>query len=150
LQARFRVPAKLHVALCSINGQGHFSLLQQYPPQDAATDLVFPGPDQTRSLEGPAGTELLLVCGRAESAVTEAELQAAWDDSGPWPALAPPDRLLRLQPGQVRQEEAEHQRDFGDTHSHAGSDAVILRLNGLRERLRPMCVFFEGLAFDHE
>ena len=56
--------------------------------------------------------------------------------------------MLRLQPGQVR-EEREHSRDYGDTHTHAGSDTVTQRLNGLGERLKPMCVFFEGLAFDH-
>ena len=77
LQVRFRVPAKLHVGLWSINGQGHLSLRQQYPPQDTGTELVYPGADQTKDLTEPVGTEILLVCGRAESAVTEAELQAA-------------------------------------------------------------------------
>ena len=149
LQVRFRVPAKLHVALSSINGQGHLSLLQQYPPQDTATELVYPAPSQTRALAPPAGTEILLVCGRAESAMTETELQAALGRLRTVARAAPPDRLLRLQPGQVR-EEGEHPRDFGATRTRAESDAVTQRLNGLRERLRPMCVFFEGLAFDHE
>ena len=54
---RFRVPAGVHVALCSINGNGRLSLLQQVPPQNAATELIYPGPDQTRGLEPPAGTE---------------------------------------------------------------------------------------------
>jgi hypothetical protein len=149
LQVRFCVPAGLHLTLCSINGRGRLSLLQQYAPQDSATELIYPGPDQTRSLEPPTGTEILLVCGRTGAALSETELQAAWEGAAPWPALDPPRRLLRLQPGQVK-EEGERLRDFGGTQNRAGSDAVVQRLEDLRQGLMPICPFFEGLAFGHE
>ena len=148
LQVRFRVPAGVHVALCSINGNGRLSLLQQYPPQNAATELIYPGPDQTRGLEPPAGTELLLVCGRIEGPLKEDELKAAWESGASWPALKPPQRLLRLQPAQVR-EEGERPRDFGATHNREESDAVARRLDAFRDRLQQTCTYFEGLAFVH-
>jgi eukaryotic-like serine/threonine-protein kinase len=149
LQVRFRVPPGLHVGLSAINGHGRLTLLQRYPPQKTETELVYPGPDQTSDLMPPEGTETLLVCGRARVAVSEAELQAMWDGAAPWPALEPPDRLLRLQRDHVR-EEGERSRDYGATHDRPGSDAVTRRLDGLRERLRPKYAFFEGLAFAHE
>jgi predicted Ser/Thr protein kinase len=149
LQIRFHVPARLHVGLCSINGQGKLSLLQRYPPQEAAAELIYPAPSQVRELLPPAGTEFLLVCGRAEAALSEPELQAAWDSAAPWPEIAPPARLLRLQPDQLR-EEGERPRDLGATRPLPGSMSVPQRLEGFRERLRPMCSFFEGLAFCHE
>jgi hypothetical protein len=148
LQARFRVPAGLHVALCSINGRGQLTLLKQYPPQKAETELVYPGPDEYSELTPPAGTETLLVCGRAGAAVSEAELHAMWDGGAPWPAFDRPEQLLRLQVDHVR-EEGEQFRDFGTTHHHPGSDAVAGRLESLRERLKQDFTFFEGLAFAH-
>jgi tRNA A-37 threonylcarbamoyl transferase component Bud32 len=150
LQMHLHVPAGVHLSLCLINGQGRLSLLQQYPPQAVATELVFPpgpGMDPYIPLIPPEGTELLLVCGRANAPIDEAELQAAWGDTSPWPALDPSSRLLRLQPAQVR-EEGERPRDFGAAQDRA--DSVSIRLNGLRERLKPKYPFFEGLVFRHE
>jgi hypothetical protein len=149
LQVRFRVPAGLHVGLFSVNGQGRLVLLEQYPPRDAPAELVYPGPEQTRRLGPPSGTEVLLVCGRAGGAVSETELQAAWGEAVPWSALAPPRRLLRLQAGRVR-DEGEVPRDFGEAHDRLESDAIVRRLDRLWERLTPSYPFFEGLAFRHE
>jgi tRNA A-37 threonylcarbamoyl transferase component Bud32 len=149
LQVRFRAPAGLHLALCSVNGQGRLSMLQQYPPLDSPTELVWPGPDQRRRLEAPAGTEILLVCGRPGAALAEKELQTAWGGAAAWPALDPPERLLRLQPGRVK-EEGDRPRDWGATQHEPGSDAVAQRLEGLRQGLRPICPFFEGVAFAHQ
>ena len=149
LQVRFQVPPGLHVALFSINGEGRLSLLQQYPPQETATDLVYPGPDQTRSLQPPEGTETLLLCGRRESPLSAAELQAAWGESGAWPAMDTPQRLLRMQRNKVREEE-ERSRDYGATNTHPRSDTVAGRLDIFRERLKQIFPFFEGLAFTHQ
>jgi hypothetical protein len=149
IQVRFRVPPGLHIGLCSINGQGQLTLLERYPPQGAETELVYPGPDRTKQLDPPAGTEIVLVCGRNGVSVDERELQTMWRNNSPWPALEPTGRLLRLQLDHVR-EEGERSRDFGATHHHPGSDAVALRLEGLRERLKQDYSFFEGLAFAHE
>lgn len=147
LQVRFRVPSGVHLGLCSINGRGQLSLLQQYPPQDASTELVYPGLGKTQTLERPEGTEFLLVCGRVNAPLNEAELKTAWDAAAPWPALEPSSRLLRLEPAQVR-EEGERPRNLGVTHDRA--DPVTHRLDLFRDRLRQTCVFFEGLAFAHE
>src|SRR5205823_4333292 len=133
LQVRFRVPPGLHVGLFSVNGRGRLSLLEQYPPQKRAAELVYPGPDKTRSLGPPDGTEVLLVCGRPAGAVSEAELQAVWKEAEAWPALARPRHLLRLQPSQV-QEEGEHLRDLvGEVRDRLDSDVVARRLDRLRE-----------------
>lgn len=150
LQMRLRVPAGVHLSLCLINGQGRLKLLQQYPPQAVATELVFPegpGMDPYLPLIPPEGTEFLLVCGRANAEITKDELQAAWGDAAPWPALDPSSRLLRLQPAQVR-EEGERPRDFGAAQDRV--DPVRMRLDGLREQLKPKYPFFEGLVFRHE
>jgi tRNA A-37 threonylcarbamoyl transferase component Bud32 len=149
LQVRFHAPAGLHLGLFSINGQGHLSLLQQYPPQATSTELVYPGPDRTRSLEPPIGTEALLVCGRPRTAPSEAELQAAWDGAAPWPPLDPPGRLLRLRPDHLR-EEGERPRDFGPTHSRPGADTVARRLDDFRKWLRDHFPCCEALAFRHQ
>ena len=149
LQVRFRAPAGLHLGLFSINGQGRLSLLQHYPPQETATELVYPGPDRTRSLEPPTGTETLLVCGRPKRAPSEAELQAAWDAAAPWPALEPAGRLLRLQADHVR-EEGERSRDFGTEHSRPGADTVARRLDDFRKWLRERYACCEALAFRHQ
>ena len=149
LQVRFQAPPGLHLALFSINGQGRLSLLQQYPPQETAAELVYPGPDQTRSLKPPEGTETLLLCGRPESPLSEAELQAAWGESGVWPVLDTPRRLLRLKRDDVR-EEGERSRDLGATNTRPRSDTVAGRLDIFRERLKQRFPFFEGLAFTHQ
>ncbi|MGH7222641.1 MAG: sigma factor-like helix-turn-helix DNA-binding protein, partial [Gemmataceae bacterium] len=117
LQVRLRLPAGMHLGLCSIGGRGELRLLRQYPPRHTATELVYPGPNQTKDLGKQQGTEVLFVCGRANAAINEAELQAAWHADAPWPALDSP-RLLRLQPAQVR-EEGELSRGLGDTHDRA-------------------------------
>jgi hypothetical protein len=149
LQVRFRVPAGLHVGLFKVNGEGRLVLLEQYPPRDTPAELVYPAPDQTRELGPPPGTEVLLVCGRAAGPVSEAEVRDAWGSTGHWPALAPR-RLLRLQAGRLR-EEGEAPRDFvGPARDRPESDAVVRRLDGLRERLAPKYLLFEGLAFHHE
>ena len=149
LQVRIRVPPGLEIGLCSINGTGRLTLLERYPPQKTETELVYPGPGQTSDLTPPAGTEVLLVCGRTGVAVSESEMQAMWDGAAPWPTLEPASQLLRLQRDQVR-EEGERSRDFGATHDRPGSDAVSRRLDGFRERLGPKYAFFEGLAFAHQ
>jgi tRNA A-37 threonylcarbamoyl transferase component Bud32 len=149
LRVQLRVPAGLHVSLFSINGAGRLSLLQQYPPQETATTLAYPSATAVRKLEGPAGTEALVVCGRQEKAPSEAELRNAWDGPASWPRLSPPGRLLRLLPDQVR-EEGERERDFGAIVEEPGTNAVVSRLSSLRDRLGPTCPFFEGLAFVHE
>jgi hypothetical protein len=149
LQLHFRVPAGLHIGLLSINGRGELALVRQYPPQGSPAELIFPGPGQTIDLKPPAGTEVLLVCGRTDAAVSEAELQAAWGRAASWPALAPPGRLLRLLPDRVA-EEGERPRDFGGTHHRPESDPVARRLNKFREQLKTMCPFFDGLTFAHE
>jgi eukaryotic-like serine/threonine-protein kinase len=149
LQVKIQVPAGLHVSLCSINGDGRLSLLQQYSAQDSPSELIYPGSDQARRLKGPAGTEVLLVCGRARTPISEAELQTAWDGTAEWPVLAPPRRLLRLQPGQLK-EEGERPRDFGEVVDRPDPDKVARRLNDLRERLKQTCAYFEGLAFANE
>jgi hypothetical protein len=148
LQVRFRVPAGLHVGLFSVNGGGRLVLLQQYPPRETPAEWVYPAAEQTIDLKPPAGTELLLVCGHPDGPVSEAEVRDAWGDGGPWPALAPR-RLLRLQASTVK-DEGEMPRDFGARQDRPESDAVVRRLDGLRERLAPKYCFFEGLAFHHE
>jgi hypothetical protein len=148
LQVRFRVPAGLHVALFSVNGEGKLALLKQYPPRDAPAELIYPAPEQTRGLGPPPGTELLLVCGRAVGPVSEAEVRGAWGDALPLPAIEPR-RLLRLQASRVK-DEGDKPRDYLETHDRPESDAVVRRLDVLRERLTPKYRFLEGLAFCHE
>jgi hypothetical protein len=54
-----------------------------------------------------------------------------------------------VQPEQMREEGA-RPRNWGATHTHIASDAVTQQLHKFREQLKPMCTFFEGLAFVHE
>jgi hypothetical protein len=149
LQVRFRVPAGLHAGLFSVNGRGELTLVEQYPPCDEPTELVYPASGQTRPLGPPPGTELLLVCGRSAGPVSEPEVRHVWGNAGMWPALDPR-RLLWLQASRVK-DEGEKPRDFvGAAVERRESDPVLRRLDGLRERLTPKYPFFEGLAFRHD
>ncbi len=148
LQVRFRVPAGLHVGLFSVNGRGQLVLLEAYLPRDAPTELVYPASAQSRTLEPPPGTEVLLVCGRPADPVRAAEVRDAWGDALPLPAVDPR-RLLRLRASHVKDED-ELPRDFDATQDRPEPDAVVRRLGELRERLTPAYPFFEGLAFRHE
>lgn len=148
LQVRFRVPTGLHVGLFSVNGRGRLAMLQLYRPRDAPAELVYPASDRTIELKPPSGTEFLLVCGRAAGLVSEADVRAAWGAAAGWPALHPR-KLLRLQMSQVK-DESEKSRDFGAEHDRPETDAVVRRLDALRERLTPTYSFLEGLAFRHE
>ena len=149
LQVRIRVPAGHHVGLFSINGQGRVVLLQQYPPQSDAAELIWPAANQTRELRPPTGTEVLLACGRRDGPVSEAEVQAAWDGPEPWPQLAPAARLIRISPDKV-QDKGEQPRNFGAVHDRPDPETATRRLDRLRSRLTPTCDFLEGLAFVHQ
>jgi serine/threonine protein kinase len=149
LQVRLRVPAGLHVGLFSVNGRGRLALLHQFPPQGRASELTYPGPEDTRRLGAPAGTEVLLACGQSAGPVSEQEMQAAWDAEEVWPALDPPGRLLRLVPLRLV-EEGERPRDFGEVRHRPDADTVPRRLERWRERLNDSYPFFEGLAFSHQ
>jgi serine/threonine protein kinase len=149
LRVSFAVPPAMHISLAYVNGQGKLSLIRQYPPQEVATTLHYPGQGEMFDLEPPTGTEGLLLCGRPDSPVTEQEIRAAWDDAAAWPLLNPPQRLLRLHDGKLR-DEGEIAHDIGKIHEHPDLDAVPRRLENLRNRLGLNCPLFEGLAFRHD
>jgi hypothetical protein len=148
LQVRFRVPAGMHVSLFVVNGGGELQRVQSYPPAAAAYEAVYPGPEQTSKLDPPAGTELLLICGRPDRAVTEEELRPLWEAEGGWPALEPVRRLLRLRADGVA-EEGEKPRDLGERRQRP-EGTVVRRLDRFRQRLQGDYPILDGLAFRHD
>jgi hypothetical protein len=147
LQVHFRVPSGLYVGLFYVNGVGELSLVMQYPPQANTAEVIYPVNGRV-PLTPPEGTEVLLVCGKADAPVSKAEIQAVWQSTEEWPALLPSKRLLRLQPDQVH-EIGERPRNLGEVRTQPGPDAVVRRLEKVREQLHRTCTLLEGLAFGH-
>lgn len=103
--------------------------------------------DEFATVAGKPGTELWLVCGRRDKALSLDELRPLLEPGGVWPTL-PPLAVWRLQRSQVIEEEGS--RDFGAIQRAQDPEAeVARRLESLRVALRGKVDYLEGLAFSH-
>jgi hypothetical protein len=144
---RCLIPAGLHAALLSLNGEGKATVLERLPPADEPRELRFPaGQDEAAPLTGPPGGELLLACVSRkgpidDDALARPEFTAAW-------------RNLRFRsvfsfdPTEVRVES--ESRDFGTARVQSDPEGEARRLlEELRYRLTTTTDGFAGLAFPH-
>ncbi|MDA1232662.1 MAG: serine/threonine-protein kinase, partial [Planctomycetota bacterium] len=90
------VPMAMHISIFSFDTEGHLSLVYSQLTADRGESVRYPtDPTQAVPLEGPPGTELLLVCGRAERPISRDELLAIPGFNKSLPHL-PPDSVLSM------------------------------------------------------
>ena len=151
VQVRCRVPRGQHVTMFLVNGLGSLRPLEQFPASDTDREIIYPGPGQTQVLQGPPGTEMILAVARPDGRVPE-EVSRLWEGEPGgtiWPAL-PRATMVHLRADGV-EIEGEHSRELGEIHDRSDPlEGIRLRLERLRERLKGMSPFFEGVAFGHE
>lgn len=144
------LPPSLHAASFLVNGQGRMKLLQELPAGTEKRRIHFPAMGEAQRLTGPAGTELLFVCGRLSAPVDRDEVLTLWNEATPdeWPGL-PETAVLYVEKSEVWFDE-ETSRDLGDTVTVAeGPLAVRARLDDFRTRLMEDYDFVSGVAFPH-
>jgi hypothetical protein len=148
VQVVAEVAPGLHAALFLFNSAGELERLAAVTPGEQTQTLRYP-PDAGKSvpLEGPAGTEVVLVCGRRDRPVSLEELRGVWGEAGRWPELAG-QTLLGLERDRVVV--VAGGRGFGAAQDRADPEGEVRRrLETLREALRGRFDWFEGLAFGH-
>jgi hypothetical protein len=137
------VPRGFHAALFSIDATGK---LEHYADATVAPAGEFDRLSFPARLEGPPGTELLLVCAsRTHTPVVENVASIFAGEH--WPPL--PDRIVvRMDPDRVQVE-----RDRGHLERRTALDAtekVEASLEKLRQRLKEHFDFFVGVAYLHQ
>jgi tRNA A-37 threonylcarbamoyl transferase component Bud32 len=151
VRVRVRVPGGTHVALYLVNGRGALARLSHYPAADADREEVYPAPGKTSVLEGPAGTEFVLACGRTDGPVRDEDIHRLWDASGgAWPGLS--ERVAVRVTTDGVEWDGERPRDLGATRDRPEpAELVRRRLEEFRLRLRAAGVTScEGIAFGHK
>ena len=152
LKMRAAAPARHHLSVFSADHQGHLRLVRQVEPSDRDAKLEYPAAGGALRLEKPAGTLLLLVCGRRTGAIEEEHVLRLWEETkSKWPAV-PLTKMLRLTRDKVEAEGGD--RDF--SRETVWLDAlddpegnVRRRLDAFRQRARSQFSCLEGLAFAH-
>jgi serine/threonine protein kinase len=149
LSVEATIPPQLHGSLLLVSGKGRVQALRELDPQTEAAALDYPPAGQgTVPLQGPGGTECMLVIGRRSGPVKADELQRWLGEAGAWSALSGKS-VLRLRRERVEVEQSD--RDFGAPRADKNPEAeVVRRLEALRSRLRERADYFEGLAFAHQ
>jgi hypothetical protein len=142
-------PEGLYTTLFLIGGSRKLRRLCDLPVNPASRTLCYPAKeDQSVPLVGPAGTELVLVCGCRTGPMEEVELRRWLEEGRTW-AVLPGESVLRLKRDRVIVEQ--HGRDFGAPRDRPDPEGEVRRqLEDLRQRLRDHFDYFEGLAFAHE
>jgi predicted Ser/Thr protein kinase len=142
LRIEAEVPAGLHAALFSFGTSGHLTELAQ--GQVTATS---PRLRHVARLGGPPGTEIVLLCARADRPTTRDEVEACCDATTTWPAL-PGGSVLRLSGARVKI--VQRRRDLVAVPDQADpEDDVRQRLEALGRRLGERFPVVEAVAFAH-
>ena len=156
VQLSGEVPPGVHLSVFGVNGDGIINRLEDIPAGDRPRPFYLPDPNGPlpEPIDGPAGTDFVLVCGKTSGPASLEEIQSLWDSTqNKWPAL-PERSVLRLQFDQVR-EEGEKSRDLnfrpgrGEPQPDPEGD-VKRRLEELGRQLRGRFDYVEGLAFSHQ
>lgn len=149
VQIQVEVPRGLGATLFLLGSAGRLQRLAEITPDRPARLLRFP--EQAKHsipVVGPAGTEVLLVCGRPSGPVQLEEVQVLLTGTQPWPAL-PGQAVLRLERNCVTV--LQSGRDFGAPRDRPDPEGDVLRrLEELRLCLREHFELVEGLAFAHQ
>ncbi|HLJ93425.1 MAG TPA: serine/threonine-protein kinase [Gemmataceae bacterium] len=112
---------------------------------DPRTELVYPEEGKRVRLDGPPGTDVVLVCAsRSAHTISEAEMAKLFQAGQPWPAL-PATVMVAMDRDKI---EVQRERSLGPV----GEDPIYevqKRLEQLQRDLRDRCDFIKGIAFAH-
>src|SRR5262249_29180630 len=148
IEVRAMLPAGLHAALFEVNGEGELRQLAAGPPQAETYQFVYPGGGVMPPLQGPSGTELLLLCGRRAGPIHVGDLHRLWGAEAGWPEL-PPQSVVRLDRDQVEPEE--RVRDVGTPQKVLDPEGAVLdRLDAFRRQLAVHFDYVAGVAFRYQ
>jgi hypothetical protein len=149
LKVRADVPAGYHAALVAYNSTDGVRWLNGLEAEATERTLQFPKiPEQAAPMQGPPGTEVLLLVVRRLRPVKPDELSALWPRESSWAALTG-SVMVALQPETLKL--LRPSRGFGAPRDHVDPrDDVQRRLLQLGERLVEEFDYFELLAFPCE
>jgi tRNA A-37 threonylcarbamoyl transferase component Bud32 len=139
-----QVPGVDHAVLAWLDTTGALTLLPAEWTTGDGRRFRYPPGEKTVELEGPAGTEWLLLCGRRTAAIEPEELKRLLADGRAWPAL-PGDTLLLLDGKGVRWHGS---RGPGRLHDRPDS-ALAARAESLHGELVKQFDVVLGVAFPH-
>ncbi len=128
---------------------GVTELTPEVVPGEAADLLKYPpsGVKRVVPLQGPPGTEFVLVCVRRDKPVTRREIEAILKAGGPLPPL--PDRvMLRLRSHDVEPAVPPISRSIG-APVESDLSAALSPLRTLQRKLQDDTTFLSGVAFPH-
>ncbi|MCE9530507.1 MAG: serine/threonine protein kinase [Planctomycetes bacterium] len=140
-------PTDRHLGLFAVDASGEVRLLTETNPRKEAGTIAYPeNPSAKSELKEPAGTVVLLLVGRAGSAVSLEEVRAALG-ADPWPKL-PKSSMVVIEREKVAV--AGTGRGVGPTAQQADPEGDVLRrLNAARAQLSQTCDVIAGAAFSH-
>jgi tRNA A-37 threonylcarbamoyl transferase component Bud32 len=149
VQIRAQVPAGFHASLFLFGTQGRLRRLAEVAARETVQWLRYP-PQQKQAvgLTGPAGSEVLLIVGRAGQAVDEKPIANWFAQQGAWPEL-PPSSILRW--GREGVEVEQSGRDLGvplDRPDPQGE--VHERLDSLGRAMSQEYPLLQAVVFAHE
>jgi len=147
LRIAAQLPAGTHYSLFCISADGTIDELEHGATGSRPRQLRYPPAAQAAPLTGPAGTEVILICGRAGRPLSVQELQTLCQDSPPLPPL-PELCVLRLGPQGVSVDQ--RGRALGPPVALPDPESrVCEQLELLGAALRQRVDFFEAVAFCH-
>ncbi len=145
-----RVPHGSYAALFWVDSEGQVEELKaEVVPGVTADTLRYPAPgvNDVVRLQGPPGTEALLVCGRRDRPVTQTEIAKLLGAAGSLPAL--PDQVMVV----IRSDGVEPSGRSGSRSLTAPEpshlSAALAPLRALQSGLRSESSFLSGIAFPH-
>jgi eukaryotic-like serine/threonine-protein kinase len=145
-----KVPHGTRPSMFWLDSEGALSeLTPEVVTGEAADALRYPpsGANDVVRLQGPPGTELVLVCARRDQPVARQEIEALLGAGRPLPTL--PDRvILRLGPDGVEASGPSGLRSISDP-VESDLSAALGRLRMLQSKLRAETSFLSGIAFPH-
>jgi serine/threonine protein kinase len=146
VKIKVKVPPGMYASLFWIDSSGNLAPLADGVPGDV---LSYPsGASEFKWLEGPAGTEAVLVCWHRSGNLTVDELRTMWGIGETWPKL-PKESVLHVDNQGVK--DVQPSRSLGRSvyHSDPVGD-VQVALDRLRLKLSNRVDFLDGIAFAHE
>ncbi len=147
LRYEVAAPTGRHLALFALDSDGGVRELAVQPPRSEPGSIAFPDdPTQASELLAPDGTVALLLCGRAEEAVSIREIRSALG-SEKWPLL-PKESIVKVERGKVYASGTMRSVSPPTGQPDPESD-VLRRLDAARVKLGSSYDVLAGIAFSH-
>ncbi len=142
------IPPAMHFSLLSLSSDGNLVEITRGQSGDQPLAFQYPSQDLAVPLEGPAGTEMILLCGRRAGPVGTGQLRQLWPNSNPLAQL-PDLAVLRVGPQGVTVDQ--RGRALGDPVDRPDPEqAVRRRLLELQDVLEQQMDFYAAVAFSHQ